>query len=69
MHTFMGQVGGGSYPTGQGHGIYNNQPYMNQYCQGAWNQMEQPRLPFLATLNLLDLLKLTSDLVSHDPMW
>ena len=31
--------------------------------------MAQPRLPFLATLNFLDLLKLTNDLVSHDPTW
>ena len=31
--------------------------------------MTQPRLPFLATLNLLDLSKLTNDPVAHDPMW
>jgi hypothetical protein len=31
--------------------------------------MSQPRLPFLATLNLLDLSKLMNDPVSHDPTW
>ena len=42
---------------------------MNQPFQGAGNQMAQPRLPFLATLNLPNLLNLSNDLVSHDPMW
>ena len=28
-----------------------------------------PRLPFLAMLNLPDLLRLTNDLVSHDSAW
>jgi hypothetical protein len=31
--------------------------------------MSQPRLPFLATLNLPDLSKLMNDPVSHDPTW
>ena len=31
--------------------------------------MEQPRLPFLATLNMPNLLKLTNDTVAHDLMW
>ena len=31
--------------------------------------MAQPRLPFLATLNLPDLSKLTNDPVSHASMW
>ena len=35
MHPFMGQMGGGYYPTGQGHGVYSNQPYPNQSYQGA----------------------------------
>ena len=55
MYPFMHQVGGGYYPTRQGHGVYNNQTYMNQSYQGAWNHMTQPKLPFLATLNFLDL--------------
>ena len=67
MQPYMGQMGGGYYPTGQGHGVYNNQPYVNQPYQGAWNQTPKPRIPFLATLNLLDLLRLTNFLVSHDP--
>ena len=25
MQPYMGQMGGGNYPTGQGHGVYNNQ--------------------------------------------
>ena len=65
----MGQMGGCCYPIGQGHGIYNNQPYVNQPYQGAWNQMSKPRLPFLAMLNLPNLSRLTNDLVSHDPTW
>jgi hypothetical protein len=31
--------------------------------------MSQPRLPFLATLNLSDLAKLMNDPMSHDPTW
>jgi hypothetical protein len=31
--------------------------------------MSQPRLPFLAMLNLSDLSKLMNDPVSHDPTW
>ena len=31
--------------------------------------MEQPRIPYLATLKLPNLLRLTNDLVSHDPTW
>ena len=59
MQPYMGQMGGGYYPTGQGHGVYRNQPYMNQSYQGAWHQPAQPKLPFLATLNLphLSILK------------
>ena len=30
MQPFMGQMGRGYYPTGQGHGIYSNQSYKNQ---------------------------------------
>ena len=62
-------MGGGYYPTSLGHGVNSNHPYVNQSYQGAWNQLAQPRLPFLATLNLPDLLRLTNDLVSHDPAW
>ena len=60
-------MGGGYY--GQGHGIYINHPYMNQNYQGAWHRLAQPRLPFLATLNLPDLSRLMNDLVSHDLAW
>ena len=31
--------------------------------------MTQLRIPFLATLNLHDLSKLTNDSISHDPTW
>ena len=65
----MGQMGGGYYPTGQGHGFYNNHTHVNQSYQGAWNQMAQLRLPFLVTLNLHDLSRLTNDPISHDPTW
>ena len=47
MQPYMGQMGGGYYPTGQGHGVYSIQPYVNQSYQGAWNQPAQPRLPSL----------------------
>ena len=62
MPPCMGQIGGGNY--GQGHG--GNQTYMNQ---GAVHRHHHPRLPFLATLNLPDLLRLTNDPVAHDPAW
>ena len=67
MQPYTGQMGGGYY--GQGHGIYSNQPYINENYQGVWQRPAQPRLPFLATLNLLDLSILMNDLVSHDPTW
>ena len=35
MQPFMGQMGGGYYPTGQGHGVYSNHPYVNKSYQGA----------------------------------
>ena len=62
-------MGGCYYPTGQGYNLFQNQPHKNQPCWGTWNHMEQPRIPFLDTLNLLDLLNLINDVVSHDPMW
>ena len=65
----MSHIGGVYHPIGQRYKIYHNHPYMNQPLQGTWNHMAQPNLPFLATLNLPNLLKLTNDLVSHDPMW
>ena len=67
MQPYMGQMGGGYYD--QGHGFYSNQPYMNQNYQGAWNRPAQPRLPFLATLNLPDLQRLMNDPVSHNLAW
>ena len=65
----MGQMGGGYYPTSQGHGIYNNQAYKKQSYQGAWHRPAQPRLPFLATLNLPNLSRLTNDPVSQNLAW
>ena len=35
MNPFMGHIGGGYYPTGQGHGVYSNQNYMNQALLGS----------------------------------
>ena len=58
----MGDTGGRHY--GQGHG--GNKPYMNK---GAVHRPHHPRLPFLTTLNLLDLSRLTNDPVAHDPAW
>ena len=56
------------YLTVQGYGNYHNKSYMSQPIQGVWNDMTQPRIPFLVTLNFPDLLKLTNNLVSHDLM-
>ena len=30
IQPYMGQMGGGYYPTGQDHGVYSSQPYANQ---------------------------------------
>ena len=68
VHPFMCHAGVGYYPTVQGHGIYYIHNYMNQPFQGAWNQMAQPRLPFLDTLNFPNLSKLTNDPKYHDTM-
>ena len=67
MQPYTSQMGGGYY--GQGHGIYSNQPYMNQNYQGVWHRLSHPRLPFLATLNLPDFLRLMKNPVSHNPPW
>ena len=42
---------------------------MDQNYQGACHRSAQPRLPFLAMLNLPDLSRLINDPVSHDPAW
>ena len=67
MPPYTGQTGGGYY--GHGHGGYSSQSYVNQNYQGAWHRPTQPRLPFLVTLNLPHLSRLTNDPVSHDPTW
>jgi hypothetical protein len=41
----------------------------HQSFPGAWGQMPQPRLPFLATLNFPNLSRLMNDLVRHDLSW
>ena len=65
MPPYTGQTRGGHY--GQGH--VGNQTYVNQNYQGAVHRPNHPRLHFLATLNLYDLLRLTNDPVSHDLAW
>ena len=67
MPPYMGQTGGGHY--GLGHGGYDNETYVNQNYQGEVHRTAHPRLPFLATLNLPDLLTLTNDPVAHDLSW
>ena len=37
--------------------------------QGAVHRPHHPRLPFLTTLNLPDLLRLRNDPMAHDPAW
>jgi hypothetical protein len=70
---FMNQHGERSYNPGQGHGAYQNPRWVvvpqTKYFQGAWGQMLQPRLPFLAMLNLPYLSKLMNEPVIHDPTW
>jgi hypothetical protein len=67
----MNHVGGGSYNPEQGHGAYQNPAWVaipeTQYFQGAWGQMLQPHVPFLAMLNLPDSSRLMKYLVCHDP--
>jgi hypothetical protein len=70
---FMNQPRGGSYNPGQRHGTYQNPrcvavPQAHSFS-GAWGQMPQPRLPFLATLNIPYFSKLMNDPVSHDTTW
>jgi hypothetical protein len=69
----MNHHGGGPYNPRQGHGAYQNPGWaaipQPKSFQGAWGQMSQPRLPFLATLNLPDLSKLMNNPVCHDPTW
>ena len=67
MPPYTGQTGEGHY--GQGHGGSGNQTYVNQNYQGAVHRPNHPRLPFLTTLNLLELSRLTNDPVAHDPAW
>jgi hypothetical protein len=46
LHPFMNQYGGGHYPTGQGHGVYQNPSWpaisQNQSLPKPWSQMSQP---------------------------
>jgi hypothetical protein len=46
---------------------YSNQPRGTP--SRSWNMMQQPRLPFLETLNFPYLSKLMNDPVCHDPNW
>jgi hypothetical protein len=73
IQTFMNQFGGGYHPIVQGHGIYQNPGWpaipQHQSFSGAWAQTPQPRLPFLATLNMPNLSKLMNEPMNHDPLW
>jgi hypothetical protein len=63
----------------QGHGFYQN---LGQQPNVSWQPgasqtpgpfypgyQQQPKLPFLATLHLLDLTRLLNDPICHDPCW
>jgi hypothetical protein len=71
--SFTNQPGGGSYNSGQGFGPHQNPGWNTvpnaQYFMRGWGHMLQPRIPFLAMLNLPYLSKIMNDLVSHDPTW
>jgi hypothetical protein len=73
LQPFMNQLGGGCYHTGSSHGIYQNPRWsaisQTQSFPGAWAQVPQPWLPFLAMLNFLDFSKLMNDPMHHDPLW
>jgi hypothetical protein len=70
---FMNNFGGGFYNPGKGHGAYHNTRWamipQKQSFLGAWGHMPQTSLPFLATLNFLELSRLMNDPVHHDPTW
>jgi hypothetical protein len=70
----MNHPGGGSKNLRHGHGAYHNPRWVavpqSQYFQGSLGQMSQPRIPFMATLNLPKLSKLMNDLcvmILHGP--
>jgi hypothetical protein len=73
IQTLMNKFGGGYYPTKHGPGIYQNPAWpaipQHQSFRGAWARTPQPRLPFLATLNLPYFSRLMNDPVHHDPSW
>jgi hypothetical protein len=64
---------------GQGHGFYQNpdqqpnfswQPGASQTPRPFYpGYQQQPKLPFLAMLHLLDLTRLLNDPICHDPRW
>jgi hypothetical protein len=71
--SFTNPPKGGSFNSKKGSGPYQNPgwnatPNTHSFA-GGWGQVSQPRIPFLAMLNLLDLSKLMNDLVSHDSTW
>jgi hypothetical protein len=67
----MNRFEGRSYNPRQGHDSYQNPRRaaisQQQYFQGARGLMQQPRLPFLAMLNLPNFSKLMNYPVCHDP--
>jgi hypothetical protein len=70
---YMNQPEGGHYNAKQGHGFYQNRgwpsnPQAQSFSIGR-GQISQAPLPFLATLNFLDLAKLMNDPMSHNPTW
>jgi hypothetical protein len=71
IQPLMNHFGGGYYPTGQGHGVYQNTRWsaihQHQSFSGAWDQTPQPQTPFLAMLNLPYFLILMNDSVCHNP--
>ena len=48
---------------------FSNGPQLKTSNISRWNFGSQPRLPFLAMLNLLDLSKLMKNLVFHNLNW
>jgi hypothetical protein len=71
--SFTNLPRGGSFNSRQGSGPYQNPGWNTtpntQSFAGGWGQVLQPRIPFLAMLNLPDSSKLMNDPVSHDPTW
>jgi hypothetical protein len=64
---------------GHGHGFYQNPSQESNFSWQPGDSQtpglffhgynQQPKLPFLTTLHLLELIRLLNDPIYHDPRW